>query len=240
MNSELQAPISETTKPSYIVPWKYIDNWIGVALLGILDIVIFILVLRGARNELFQSAALIILETAYLLPVVLIFAWRRIHWKHLGFGGFDLKELGLGCGLLLAGYTIIMVYGAVLLFFGVETQGQQIVRMLAQLESPVWFFTAAAIFAPLVEETFFRGFLFQGLRQRHGWVNAGLLSSAIFAVAHLDLVTLLPTFILGNVLAFVYHRTNSVWPGIIIHFLVNAFSSCLAYVALQNPNLIPS
>jgi hypothetical protein len=66
-----------------------------------------------------------------------------------------------------------------------------------------------------------------------------LLSSAIFAAAHLDLASLIPTFILGSVLAYMYHRSNSVWPGIILHFLVNALGMCSAYAATQFPNVIP-
>jgi membrane protease YdiL (CAAX protease family) len=90
-----------------------------------------------------------------------------------------------------------------------------------------------------VEELFFRGFLFQGFRQKYGWVNGMLLSSAIFGMAHLDLAALIPTFILGSLLAYMYHRTNSVWPGIILHVLVNAIGLFAAYAATQMPNLIP-
>ena len=239
MNLEIQEPIP-TPANSYSVPWRFIDNWIGVALLALIDVVIFMIMLRGPKTDVFQSAAVVILESAYLLPVVLILAWRRIPWKHLGFGKFEWKTLGLGCGLLIGGYSIIILYGLLLLAFGIETQGEQIIRVLAELDSPVWFFIVAVVFAPLVEEIFFRGFLFQGFRERYGWVKAMLLSSAIFAIAHLDLVVLIPTFILGNVLGYVYHRSNSVWPGVILHFLVNGFSSCLAYIVLQNPQLIPT
>jgi membrane protease YdiL (CAAX protease family) len=66
-----------------------------------------------------------------------------------------------------------------------------------------------------------------------------LLSSAIFGVAHLDLVSLIPTFVLGVVLAYVYHRSNSVWPGIILHFLVNMFGLFSAYVLSQYQGIIP-
>jgi len=241
MNSETETeqPVPTPGVPSYSVPWKFVDNWIGVGLLALIDVVLFIIMLRGPRTELVQSAAVLLLESAYLLPVVLIFAWRRIHWKHLGFGKFEWKTLGLGCGLLVGGYAIIMVHNALLYFLGVGTQGEAIMKMLAELDSPVWFFLVAVVFAPLVEEIFFRGFLFQGLRQRYGWINAMLLSSAVFAAAHLDLVVLIPTFILGNVLAYVYHRSNSVWPGILLHFLINAFSSCVTWLVIQNPELIP-
>jgi len=239
MNSEFQQPIPASDAPIYSVPWKFIDNWIGVALLAVIDVVLFIIMLRVSRTDLAQSAVILLLEAAYLLPVVFIFAWRRIHWKHLGFGRFEWKTLGMGCGLLIGAYAIIIVHNVLLYFLGVNTQGQEIIKMFAELDTPVWFFIVAVVVAPIVEEIFMRGFLFQGLRQRYGWINAMLLSSAIFAVAHLDLVVLIPTFILGNVLAYVYHRSNSVWPGIILHFLVNASSSCAAYYVIQNPNLIP-
>jgi membrane protease YdiL (CAAX protease family) len=67
-----------------------------------------------------------------------------------------------------------------------------------------------------------------------------LLSGFIFAVAHLDLVVLIPTFVLGCLLAYVYHRSNSLWPGIILHFLVNSFGLCGAYFASNYQNLIPA
>jgi membrane protease YdiL (CAAX protease family) len=90
-----------------------------------------------------------------------------------------------------------------------------------------------------VEEIFFRGFLFQGFRQQYGWIKGGLLSAAVFAIGHLDPVSLIPTFILGLLLAYMYHRSNSVWPGIILHFLVNAFGFCSLYAMTQLSDVIP-
>jgi membrane protease YdiL (CAAX protease family) len=91
-----------------------------------------------------------------------------------------------------------------------------------------------------VEEIFFRGFLFQGFRERYGWITAMLISAAIFAIAHLDLVVLIPTFILGCLLAYVFHRSDSIWPGIILHFLVNSFGLLAAYFVSNYPNLMPT
>lgn len=241
MNSELQQTVPTVEIPDYSVPWKFIDNWIGVALLAFIDVVIFIIMLRQERRaDLAQSAAVLLLELAYLLPVVLIFAWRRIHWKHLRFGKFEWNTLGIGCGLLIGSYVVIILHNALLFLLGVDTQGENIVNLFAELDSPVWFFIVGAIFAPLVEEIFFRGFLFQGFRARYGWITAMLLSSAIFAVAHLDLVVLIPTFILGCLLAYVYHRSNSIWPGILLHFLVNSFGLLGAYFASNYQNLMPT
>ena len=232
------APMLESQE--YSVPWSVLDNWIGVLLLVLIDIALLVFVLQDINSQFVQGAGLAIAELAYLLPVVLIFALRRVHWKHLGFGKFNLNTMGLGCGLLIAGYIIILLHNLVLLALGVDTQGDEIFRIFSELESPIWFFLVGVIFAPIVEEIFFRGFLFQGFRQRYGWVTATLLSSAIFAAGHLDPVALIPTFVLGAVLAYVYHRSNSVWPGIILHFLVNAFGLCAAYAMTQFPGVIPS
>jgi membrane protease YdiL (CAAX protease family) len=237
----MQETVATSDIVSYSVPWKFIDNWIGVALLALIDVVIFTIISQeGRRAELAQSAGIVLLELAYLLPVIFIFTWRRIHWKYFGFNGFQWNTLGIGCGLLVGSYVIIILHNALLFLFGVDTQGENIVKMFAELDSPVWFLIVGAIFAPLVEEIFFRGFLFQGFRARYGWVTAMLISSAIFAMAHLDVVVLIPTFILGCVLAYVFHRSNSIWPGIFLHFLVNSFGLLGAYFASNYTNLIPT
>ena len=238
MNSEIQEPVFTPETKKYSVKWKYMDNWIGVVLLIVIDLTVFLITLQSSKAKLAQSALIVLLELAYLLPVIFIFAWRRIDWKAIGFGKFDLNTLGLGCGLLVGAYILIILHNLLLFALGVDTQGEEIVKVFKGLNSPIWFFIVGAVIAPFVEETFFRGFLFQGFRERYGWKVGIVLSSAIFAAAHLDLVALIPTFILGSVLAYVYHRSNSVWPGIFLHFLVNAFGLGGAYFATHYQNLM--
>lgn len=240
MNSDIQNPAPAPEPVRYSVPWKFIDNWIAVLLLVLIDGALFWYAMQGERGQLAESGILVIIQLTFLLPVLLIFAWRRIGWGALGFGRFEWSTLGIGCGLLVASYAVIVVHNVVLWLLGIETQGQEITQLFGSLESPVWFFIVGAILAPLVEEIFFRGFLFQGFRARYGWIPGMLISSAIFGVAHLDPVALIPTFILGCVLAYLYHRSNSVWPPVILHMLVNSMGLCSAYLVTQYPSLIPS
>lgn len=242
MNSEIQGPVPEPQPMKYTVPWKPMDNWVGVALLVLINVVILLTIWLGLDTgaQFAQSMGVVLLELVYAVPVVLIFAWRHIPLKQLGFRGFHWSKLGLGCGLLIGGYILVLLHNELLSYFGVDTQGEEIMKIFTSLESPIWFMSAAVIVAPFVEEIFFRGFLFQGFRQRYGWVIASMLSSAIFAAAHLDPVSLIPTFILGIVFSYVYHRSNSVWPGIILHFSVNAFGVTAIYVAHLMQGFIPS
>ena len=233
-------PYVPTTQPvNYSVPWKSIDKWIGILLLILIDLGLLALSQLGQRGDIAQSWALILVQLVYLLPVVIIFAWRRIPWSALGFGKFDWGTLGIGCGLLVVSYGFIFIHNLILMVLGYDTQGDEIIKLFELLENPVWFFLVGAVLAPLVEEIFFRGFLFQGFRARYGWVTSMLLSSAIFGIAHLDPASLIPTFILGNLLAYLYHRTNSVWPGVIVHVLVNTFGLAFVYFVSQHPELIP-
>lgn len=240
MDQENKKPITPEITPASSVPWSILDTWIAVGLLAALNIGLVIVATLIQWEDVLQSAGIILAELLYLLPVVLIFVWRRVPWNRIGFGGFDAVTMGMGCSLLIGAYVFIILHNLLLFALGVDTQGQAIQDLFSELDTAVWFFFVGAIVAPLVEEIFFRGFLFQGFRQRYGWVAAMLISSAIFAAAHLDPVALIPTFLLGAVLAYVYHRSNSVWPGVILHFLVNAFGLCAAYAATQLQGVLPT
>jgi len=237
VQSEAEAEVEKVT---YAVPWSITDTWLGVALLILLSVGMLTAVFLGYGVDYLDNVGAIFLEAVYIVPVVLILAFKRIHWKHLGFGGFTLNVIGVGCGLLVGGYVIVIAHNAILYFFGIGAQGDQFFEVFSQLDAPIWFFITGAVVAPFVEEIFFRGFLFQGFRQKYGWKTGILLSSFLFAAVHLDPVALVPTFIIGCVLAYIYHRSNSLWPGIIFHASINTVSLTAFYLATKFPELIPS
>jgi len=130
-----------------------------------------------------------------------------------------------------------IVYGTVLVMLKIKIQGDRLVETMVVAGASVGIVIAAVLAAPIAEENFFRGFLFQGLRQRYGWNKAATLSSLVFASLHLQLVVLFPTFLLGYVFAFVYHKSNSIWPGIVLHFLVNSFGMLVVLSTMQLSHL---
>lgn len=83
------------------------------------------------------------------------------------------------------------------------------------------------ILAPLFEEFFFRGFLFQQFRSALGATHAVLLSALVFAAVHLSIESFLPLFGLGVILGLVYHHTQSLWASILTHALWNAATSIM-------------
>ena len=228
-------PIIVPTAPPEIppLPWTVRDTWMGALLTLLVMAGIILMFAFLPRSGLANSIALVVAEPLFLLPVVIIFGWKRISWKHLGFRGFKWTGLAIGIGVLVVVYPLILIHNLILVWLRMGTQGDSIVQALKNIGSPALFVLASVILAPLAEEVLFRGFLFAGFRQRYGWVQAILLSSAIFALFHLQLAAFIPTFMLGAVLAFTYQRSNSIWPGIILHFLVNALGVCATLFALQ-------
>jgi membrane protease YdiL (CAAX protease family) len=78
--------------------------------------------------------------------------------------------------------------------------------------------------APPVEEFFFRGFLYQALRTRLGVSGGAVTSGLIFGAVHFKPEFLVPLAILGTALAFLFQKTNSLWPCIFLHAANNAIA----------------
>lgn len=87
-------------------------------------------------------------------------------------------------------------------------------------------FGVVAVFvAPVAEEVIFRGFVQSALRGRLVPVATYLASALLFAVLHLkfDPAAFAATLIMGLVLAVTYEKTRSLYPGIVVHALTNAY-----------------
>jgi sodium transport system permease protein len=84
-----------------------------------------------------------------------------------------------------------------------------------------WAVLSIVVLPAVCEELAFRGFILTGLRRRFRPWTAILLSSFLFALYHLNVFQLLPTFLLGVVLGLLAVRSGSLWPPMLFHFLHN-------------------
>lgn len=83
--------------------------------------------------------------------------------------------------------------------------------------------------APVVEELFFRGFLYQALRNSWGTVLGVIGSGAIFGGIHLEPDKFVPLFALGVALAMLFQKTRSIWPSIMLHAINNALAFAVSF-----------
>jgi ABC-2 type transport system permease protein/sodium transport system permease protein len=102
----------------------------------------------------------------------------------------------------------------------------------------------AALFAlqGVVEELFFRGYLFSAVRARTSAVNTIVLTALLFGLAHLiglegiSVERGLSSTVMGLLLGWVAWRTGSVWPGMLLHACHNALT---IWLNLANPSDAP-
>lgn len=99
------------------------------------------------------------------------------------------------------------------------------------------FWIALVVAAPVSEEVFFRGFLFEGIRYtRLGSAGAVVLTALGWALVHLqyDAYEMATVFVLGIVLALARLRTNSLYTTIAMHALVNFLATLEAAVYVRH------
>jgi membrane protease YdiL (CAAX protease family) len=88
---------------------------------------------------------------------------------------------------------------------------------------------AIGIATPFGEEMVFRGFAFTAFRRRLGVLPGVLLSALIFTLPHSYGFGLIPVFVMGALMAWVYNNTGSLWVTITMHAVNNTISVLLAY-----------
>jgi membrane protease YdiL (CAAX protease family) len=110
---------------------------------------------------------------------------------------------------------------------------QESVEAFRQFNKPsviLGFIFQAVLLFPVIEELFFRGFLFTFLKNYTSTWLALVLSAGVFAFAHVNLGAALPLWFLGIVLGLAYENTGSLLLPIGIHAcwnLVTALSLLL-------------
>ncbi len=206
------------------VAWGLLFLVIGASIL--LLAVAIILLLTGDLNQALSAWA-----SSVLVGLVILF----IVW-YLGLRptGASFALLGLRATRIPVGRAILWTIGALVLSFGATWLYSFIIERIGVdwllppesygeivFEGPavILTFLALALWTPLTEELFFRGFVFAGLVHRRGVPGALIYSALIFSAFHLlaGPGVLVPIFITGILLAWLYHRTGSLWPSIAAH-----------------------
>ncbi len=174
-------------------------------------------------------AASLFLEL-FLLATAVHFSVRKY--------GLPLSRLGLRMperagwwlpfALVMGGLGIVYVYFTILAGFGVEPDADIPEEAFHNLAPAAVLAVLSLVFAPLMEEVFFRGFIFGGLRGRWGAVGAALGSGFLFALAHIGnpgtLYIIPPIGLVGALFALGYAYSGSIYPTMAAHFLFNLVS----------------
>lgn len=166
--------------------------------------------------------------------VIRDFGFKRVGWKNI------LKIAGLG---YLAYISIMMVVMQITISYNIELPGfgQQESHMDFLGDQKVWAIVVIAIIAiiaPLIEEVFFRGFVFQTMLKAWPKWLAFIASAAVFAGIHLEFQVFMPLFLLGLVLNWMFYKSGSLYPGIFFHIVNNSIAIGLEYYIYLHPEVL--
>jgi membrane protease YdiL (CAAX protease family) len=178
-----------------------------------------------------------------LLVAIPVWFIRKRYGQTLGAIGFRLRprswEVGwgvlLGVGLIFVAIPFQMaLYAAIHALVGPEKfqallktteaiGNQQFIK--EALASPFAFallLLGGGVLAPVGEEFFFRGFLYNSSKRRWGVLAGTLISAVVFAVVHAGPLLMLAIIPIGILLAVAYERTGSLWVPILMHVTFNS------------------
>jgi len=153
---------------------------------------------------------------ARAIEMLIIFA---LAFKECGITNTSIKvELayGLGIALVFAVSVVLVDFASrVALPSGVL----KVLLIRQQVANVIGFFIVGCLFAPFVEELFFRGLVYAWLRQRIPVIAAIALSALMFASMH---GFISPVQLIGGVLfAGIYEWRKNIWAAYVVHVLAN-------------------
>ena len=201
-------PARTATGPFLEAFAAYIAGMVGFAALA-----------RWVLGERLASSWLVvvILPFTFLWPLLRGVQWaglrRGLGW-HAGRGVW--REIGAGVVGYLAGLPVLAAGAVISLFLqrysGSDTSHPIVNELGGGLLKTAQLFLLAAVWAPLVEETMFRGAFYHHLRARFSWPIAAALVAVLFAAVHPQGWAAIP--VLGGI-AFSF-ATIREWRGSII------------------------
>jgi membrane protease YdiL (CAAX protease family) len=178
------------------------------------------------------TALSIVLGLSIVLEALMLWAAYRfsIGKYHVDLAALGLKRPERGTwmapfAIVIGSLFVMYVYFGLLAALGLEPDTELPEGVFDSAGPFLVLFALSVFVAPPVEEVFFRGFVFGGLRGRWGTFLAAIASGALFGLAHLGnpgtFYLIPPVAAVGAVFAYGYVYTGSIIPGIIAHFLFN-------------------
>jgi len=181
---------------------------------------------RLETNGLMLSLATIFGSIASLLVIIFIIRLKS---------GSDLREylalrsINWRTILILLGIVIVFIISFESLAQLINYKGTSINEQIYKTVGwPPLFWLMAVVFAPLFEEVFFRGFLFEGfVRSPVGLGGALFFTSLSWAILHIQygIFEITAIFILGLIIGLARYLTGSLWSAILIHAVFNLAST---------------
>jgi membrane protease YdiL (CAAX protease family) len=207
----------------------------AIELIFKVDIIDLIKSSSGIAQEWLIVILLINQYVFILLPLLVFVIKNKIDIKNtFRLNPIPIKTLAYTiiiafCAWLVGQYVTIIAYHIYSILFGEPTND---IGYLIPKNWAVGIFFIALTPA-VIEELVFRGVVLKAYENR-GTIKAIFFSAFLFSILHLDILRVPGPLIIGIVSGYLVIKTNSIIPGMVIHFLFNGISIA-GFYALKQP-----
>jgi membrane protease YdiL (CAAX protease family) len=203
--------------------WIILIVYIAMQFSSLIGVPLFLFGFKyfGINQSLAVPSWLLASFTIALL--IIIFILR----KEMNNRSFSKKDSSIGnsvvwaiCGIFLA---LFAQYVAAFIenLLGVEMGSENTKDILTIIEAFPLAIIVTSIIGPILEEIVFRKIIFGSLHNRYNFFISALISSVIFAAAHMEFQHILLYSAMGFTFAFLYVITKSIFVPIFAHVAMN-------------------
>lgn len=189
-----------------------------------------------------QFIFILLIESTVLLTVWVFLRVKDVKFGFIGLVRPRLKDAGYavaGFGVYFLLYLIITIIVKTIFPDINFAQNQKIGFESAQQGwELILVFMSLVVLPPIVEEILARGFLYTGLKTKLSLWPSVIITSAMFALAHLQFgsgapllwVAAIDTFALSLVLIYLREKTGGLGASIMLHMLKNGIAFVLLFI----------
>ncbi|MGM0471914.1 MAG: CPBP family intramembrane glutamic endopeptidase [Bacillota bacterium] len=152
--------------------------------------------------------------------------------------------LGISGGIGICSMVLLINLGIqklIMELWQITLPSQPIIDRLMSTQSQLIFLGYSlliVIVAPVTEEIFFRGLLYQYFKARLGLLSGSFLTAGIFALFHFNLWTFLATFVGGLGLIMLYELSQSLYTAVLAHITWNLIIVTIIYLIWQSKEIV--
>ena len=195
------------------------------------------------NNTGLQFAFFLLVEAITLFILWVFLKSRGNSWKDIGMARKPaLKDISPALITFAVYFVFLVAITAILRYLvpNIDTdQEQQLGFKGADTAVKLTMvFISLVVLPPIVEEIVVRGFLYSGLSKNFKRTVAAVITSALFAIAHLQLgsgepplwIAAVDTFVLSMFLIRLREKTGALWSGMLVHAIKNGLAFLFLFV----------
>ncbi|WP_251552163.1 CPBP family intramembrane glutamic endopeptidase [Neobacillus muris] len=201
--------------------WIILIVYIGMQLSSLAGVPLLMLVFPAIGIDRQQAVPVWLLFSflAALLITVILLRKEMRNFQERG------SSLGQSIQWAISGFFLALFaqYAAAIIetMLGVQTGSENTQEILNLIESFPLAIVVTSIFGPILEEVVFRKIIFGSLYKRYNFFISGLISSVIFALAHMEPEHIILYSAMGFTFAFLYVKTKRIIVPMFAHVTMN-------------------